>query len=301
MLLLLLGCAAVCRSMEPLRDIHDIHELMAWHDEAFTSSTTVTANIRLMGDLVFDTTTSQKMPLGREYKTAFRGIFDGNGHTVSGLTVSTADGAGLFERLVDATVKNLVIGKTCSFVSTSGDAGGLSALARGDVFVQNIVNEADVKGTRYVGGLFGQVSTGTISITAFKNTGDISSERNENEKSTYSGGMIGYMGHGTATINGCTNMGNVTAANMAEKGDAFSGGIIGRSNAFTTVERTMNTGNISAESTIRHGYAGGIVGYTSTENATLKSCTNSGNIASKGSQKQSYSGGIVGYSEDTLG
>lgn len=92
---MLLGVAVLCRSQGALREIHNISEFMAWNDEVFTSNaTSVTANIRLMGDLVFDAAASLKAPLGGQYNTPFTGVFDGNGHSIRGLNVNAAGEVG---------------------------------------------------------------------------------------------------------------------------------------------------------------------------------------------------------------
>ena len=57
------------------------------------------------GDIVFDAETSQNLPIGRIFNTAFSGTFDGNGHTIKGLQLSTIGSVGLFEKLENATVK----------------------------------------------------------------------------------------------------------------------------------------------------------------------------------------------------
>ena len=96
-LLGVVAMAVVCRTQDTVRTISSAAELIAWHNEVFTSSTTVTANVKLGGDIVFGAQTSQNMPIGHVHNTAFSGTFDGNGHTIKGLQVNTdAEYAGLF-------------------------------------------------------------------------------------------------------------------------------------------------------------------------------------------------------------
>ena len=56
--------AAVCHSQATLKNIGNIDEFVKWHNEVFTSSTTVIANIRLTGNIEFNETTSALAPLG---------------------------------------------------------------------------------------------------------------------------------------------------------------------------------------------------------------------------------------------
>ena len=61
--------AAVCHSQATPRNISNIDEFVKWHNEVFTSSTTVIANIRLTGNIEFNETTSALAPLGHTHKT----------------------------------------------------------------------------------------------------------------------------------------------------------------------------------------------------------------------------------------
>jgi len=116
----------------------------------------------------------------------YRGVFDGNGHTVSNLTIEGQSYLGLFGALEQgAEVKN--VGVADVNVIGSGDyIGGLAGLNGGDI--SNCFSTGTVIGeSRYIGGLVGSNYKGTI-INNYSNcsvTGD-----------SYIGGLVGYNDEG---------------------------------------------------------------------------------------------------------
>lgn len=109
-------------------------------------------NVTLQADIDF--TGSVFTPVGMSDSgecTPFRGSFDGMGHSVHGI-VPSGDNVGLFCCLEDATVSNLVVGRSCSFVGR-GNAGVLAPRVTGSLRVCNVTSRALVSGTNYVGGL----------------------------------------------------------------------------------------------------------------------------------------------------
>ncbi|MCR4921586.1 MAG: hypothetical protein K5945_07785 [Bacteroidaceae bacterium] len=87
----------------------------------------------------------------------YRGTFDGQGHTVRNLTVSTVDGSegGLFSRIIDATIKNLAVEN----VSISCD-GGIRAGAIIGIIIRGQVSNCYSYGKLEI-------------VTTSKNTGGI--------------------------------------------------------------------------------------------------------------------------------
>lgn len=133
-------------------------------------------------------------------------------------------------------------------------------------------NEANVRGTKEVGGIIGYNGSGNISNCV--NNNKIYTNTN------YGGGIVGYNNGGS--ISYCTNYNEVEAeTNLA-------GGITGYCAATATnVTECENRGNVKAK-----GYmAGGIIG-RNRENIVITNCRNYGEI----SADKSLNGGIVGYS-----
>ncbi len=168
----------------------------------------------------------------------FAGNFDGNGHKVSGLSITnaTADHQGLFGYVNGGSISNLTVEGT---VSGSGQyMGGIVGYLAGGT-VENCTNNAAVTSTYVnslacVGGVVGY-SMGNINNCI--NTGKIAADKN------YVGGIVGYNIGKAAGLN---NSGAVSGRNRA-------GGVAGYS---VSITNAANSGNVTAE----NQYAGGIVG-----------------------------------------
>lgn len=129
----------------------------------------------------------------------FKGTFDGQGFTISGLYAEDESSAGLFINLSGATVKNLYI-KNSLFIGEAYGTGSIAA-SSSDSVVENCVSDAIVIGYNLVGGLIGTLDYGAyISNSVFKGVvvGD-----------SYVGGLVGW-GDGSLYTSG--NMGTVYAS-----------------------------------------------------------------------------------------
>ena len=93
-------------------------------------------------------------PLGSA-ANPFGGTFDGNGHTISGLTIAepNSKNIGLFKHTDGATIKNLILGD----ISVTGQkyVGALVGTAK-DTTIGRVGVDAVVSGDRYVGGTTAQ-------------------------------------------------------------------------------------------------------------------------------------------------
>jgi len=207
---------------------------------------------------------------------AFKGIFDGNGKTITGLGISSGNCVGLFGIIDGATVKNLTfIGANISGSERAAVAVGLMV---GNSTVSSITvdENSTVSGQKYVAGIVGAMTIeGTISDCT--NNAKI-------EGTTYNvGGIVGaayYTAAGkTMTVSDCTNNGTVT-------GPYAVGGIVGLSTA--DVEGCSNTAAITATNMD----IGGIVGEQKVAGSVI-GCTNSGAVTNTGSGYGT--GGIIGW------
>lgn len=102
-----------------------------------------------------------------EGSTPFAGTFDGAGHTVSGLKITSTQGAdyaiGLFGILDGATAKNLTVADTKIAVPQSGLAGILCGMLANDSTVSGVSVSGSVSGKAGVGGIAGRMTlSGTI-------------------------------------------------------------------------------------------------------------------------------------------
>ncbi len=189
----------------------------------------------------------------------FNGMFDGQGHTISGINFV-------------GTVEN---GDFCwgLFSQANGIVRNLNLQGR---LIATITSTTDTKYTAYVGGLCGK-ATRQLTVDNVKTNVDLTVIDGGALSLSYVGGVFGF-GSTTATVSNCTNYGMVNGTQC--------GGLVGCVNALT-VENCENYGDVAGVEN-----CGGIVGYKSSSEGKVEKCNNYGNITASGD----YVGGIVGFS-----
>lgn len=202
----------------------------------------------------------------------FRGTFDGNGHTISGV-VLTEKGSdmGLFRYLeAGAVVKNLTLAVEVAPGGSAIGVGGLAGENRGTV--EHVTVTGSVTGVEDVGGLVG-VNGETGILRDCANQASVSGKRR-------TGGLAGQ---NLGVIADCVNSGAVNTGGDPDAEDA--GGIAGLNPG--TIRGCTNRGEI--------GYAhvgynvGGIAGR---QNGVIAGCTNAAPVYGR-----KDIGGIVGQFE----
>lgn len=145
------------------------------------------------------------------------GTFDGDGHTISNLTISAASGnAGLFAETNSSTVFKNIILHNVSVTLTGGSYAGVGGLI-GKIYGSTTIQGCGVSGAvtysgssiGYVGGLVGYLN-GKCTIKESYSQATIKNENN-NSSST-AGGLLGKTGTYTLSVTDCYASGNVTAA-----------------------------------------------------------------------------------------
>ncbi|MDR2512680.1 MAG: hypothetical protein LBD01_02635, partial [Puniceicoccales bacterium] len=107
-------------------------------------------------------------PIGNDYSKPFKGAFDGNGKTISGLFINrTADYQGLFGYIDGGMVKNL--GLENVNIKGSDYVGGVAGVVSGGGSLSNCYATGAVSGYNYVGGVAGRMFSGRISNCAALN------------------------------------------------------------------------------------------------------------------------------------
>ena len=217
-------------------------------------------NITLDKDI--DLTGKEWTPIGTGYSNKYTGTFDGGGHTIKGLTVTTNDQfVGLFGYLDKAgTVKNVVmegIQITSNHVLMSGNTGGVVGYSWGTI--ENCSVSGSVSGTVYVGGVVGvQIGgsiTGCNSSATVKGTVDV-------------GGVAGQT-NSSATLTACYATGNVIIE-MDPKKNIAGGSLVGM-NAGSSLLACYATGNVtSTGSSTGYVHIGGFLG--DNYNTTVTAC-----------------------------
>ena len=227
--------------------------------------------------------------------TPFAGIFDGGGHTITGVYILTDQlpmkFCGLFG-YNSGTVQNLNV---TAYISNIGVTGGI--VGRNTGTVTNCCFTGFVKASSEAGGIVGQNYEGTVTDCCFAGTVKSSDD---------AGGIVGQNYEGI--VANCCSTGSV-------KGEEFVGGVVG-GNREGTVINCYNTGSVKGSDydysgvvdgcTVYLNAVGGVVGCTY-DNDIVAYCYNTGSVSGK-----VYVGGVVGdrdaymsmygwYGEDDIG
>ncbi|MBJ6360759.1 cadherin-like beta sandwich domain-containing protein [Paenibacillus sp. GCM10012307] len=238
----------------------------------------------------------------------FSGTLDGDGHTITGLSIQReqSEYVGLFEALYGGKITNLnVLQAVVGGESHTGIVAGLASNA----VLNNVHTSGDVRGNGYVGGLVGNLQTASVqqagSSATIYGSGDYIGGLfgwafNSEISDSYAegavtgvgarvGGLVGELNGGV--IKRCYATGSVT-------GSSAVGGLIGNGTSsfnppdtvyLPEVENSYALGAVSGEST---GTAGGLAGYM--YQVTVKNSYSAGAVNASGT-----AGGFAGYSYDS--
>jgi len=225
--------------------------------------------------------------------TEFTGVFDGDGHTISHLTITGENYLGLFGMLnwrgevrqvglVDVNVSasgeyvgglagdihyaSIIASTSTGTVHGNGSVGGLAGHNSGSVIMSS--SAATVTGNGNVGGLVGYNAR---SITASTSTGAV-------EGSGHVGGLVGH-NRGSGNIANCYSTGTVT-------GDAKVGGLVGY-NWWADIATSYSTGRVTGDEDV-----GGLVGedHESSVRASFWDIESSGQTRSDGGDGRTTAG-----------
>lgn len=244
---------------------------------------TLTADIDLSG---IDWT-----PIGIDYNHRYAGTFDGNGKTITGLTVTTSDQyAGLFGYII-GTVQNVTLkGVKIESKHDVGSAGGVAGWSYGNIENCSVSGSVSCSGSHSIaGGVVGYQSGGFLtgcSSSATVNAGGVA------------GGVAGLTDSG-ATLTACYATGDVTLESINSGGN-FVGGVVG-SNTSSTLKACYAWGKVtgSGSGTV---YVGGVTG--SNDLGTLTACYHAketvsgpggatGGVAGRNFKDSMFGGGII--------
>ena len=207
------------------------------------------SDINITLDTDIDLTGKDWTPIGTNYDNSYKGTFDGGGHSITGLTVTTYDKyAGLFGWLNSAgTVKNVVMeGVQITNNHSSGFAGGVVGNSWGTI--ENCSVSGSVNGEVYVGGVVGKQTSG--SMTGCSSSATV--------KGTVNVG--GVAGESWGSMTACYATGNVTLEIYPGK-DISGGGVVGFKGG-NSVLACYATGNVNSKgSSTGNVHIGGLFGY----------------------------------------
>lgn len=244
----------------------------------------------------------------------FKGVFDGDGHTIKGLFINTDLGyQGLFGYLLEGTVKNInlldgnitagnvminndfnggIVGynnngtiEGCTFAgtltNTGNGLGGIAGYMKGtNAKIKNCENKALIIsgfGCR-IGGIVGYVTGGVVDQC--RNTGSFDSG-----ESYYTGGIAGQTSN--SSILNCGNTANIN-------GQFNVGGIVGYCAPQSLITNCYNTGNVEGFTIMDEYYGSSMGGIVGSNVGTISNCYNAGTIISLSAVEGNFVGGIVG-------
>ena len=195
-------------------------------------------------------------PIGTSSRQPFKGTFDGNGKTISGLKVSgTIAYAGFLGYTSAATVKNI---KVSDGIVTGTRVGGVVGCCYESTF-ENCSSSVVVSG-QIAGGIAGQASASTIK--ACHSTGNVTATES-NKDIVVAGGVVGFISM-NSSIQACYyTTGTVTGGKGAPSNTCGTGGVLGALSGNDKVYNCYSTGRVIA-GTNAEGDArtGGVIGET---------------------------------------
>ena len=191
-------------------------------------------SFRLTDDI--DMTRVSMSPIVKLYD----GTFDGNGHTISNLTLSGSSHIGLFAELSSyVTITGLTL-KDCTITNTSGSYAGIGALV-GKISGSNcVIKECGVSG-------------GTVST--------------KSSSAVYMGGLVGYA-QNPVSISDCYSTAAITANSSSSSRAAC---LVGYASSGTSIENCYVLGSVNANA----GYSGGLIAYavgSYSSHISIKNC-----------------------------
>ncbi len=243
---------------------------------------TLTGNITLTGDWT---------PIGTSISNAYKGTFDGGGHTITGLTVTTSDQyVGLFGYIGSGgTVKDVTLEEVKIESDNEMSAvGGVVGYSYGNI--ENCSVSGSVSSNSTAGGVVGAQLSGSI-------TGCSSSATVKGV--TYAGGIAGYT-NGGGSLTGCYATGSISVENNTTNA-AWAGGVVGNNGSSSTLKACYAWGSVtgSGSGTV---YVGGVTG--SNDLGTLTACYHAkgtvsgpggatGGVAGRNFKDFMFGGGII--------
>ena len=213
-------------------------------------------------------------PIGSE-SNPYTGTFDGQNHTISGMTLENAESySGLFGN-VTGTVRDFTVTGSITITGdetvsrVGGAVGSLGGTVSGVTSGVNITVSA---GNDHIGGVVGSMpenSSPTVESCVY--TGNITVTVEAGSVA----GIVGYIR--TGTIQNCANQGGIS---INTGGNGSVGGILGYcNNGKIYIRNCYNSGSIAAEGTAN---VGAIVGQNKSTQATVSNCCYLTGSADKG-------------------
>ena len=205
-------------------EIHNQGQLR-WFADQVNNNGRTNINARLMNDITMDGT--EWTPIGEYFAgKRFTGTFDGDGHTISGLTCTKpdADHVGLVGYAVGATIQNVTVQKS-SFNGDTYIGAVCGYIVGGKITGCTNSDTVNVRGNNFLGGIAGLADSTTVQRCF--NSGTVTGNYP-------TGGIVGFANN--ATVQDCGNTGAVKSPN----GNEYCGGIAGSTNNTSSIQNCYN-------------------------------------------------------------
>lgn len=226
----------------------------------------------------------------------FTGTFDGNGRTISNLTINVAGDAGFFSYLETAIVTNVKF--TNLSVTGTWVVGGLAAWNQ-DSAVDRVAVEGTVRESNgfAVGGIFGEMNGGTLYRSYSK--GIVGSQTTPTSPHLYAGGLVGFLGMGSEEARGTITESyaqTTVSPNTSTSRTVWAGGLVGGSYA-ADIHDVFAIGNVTGR-----GSVGGLVGFldcTDSNAWLLYKGIYRGDVVDKNAPSGGWAGTVGDYNDCT--
>ena len=264
--------------------ISNAGELITFSNSVNDGTTFEGTTVFLTEDIDFSSSNKSGFePIGKSDKSKnFLGVFDGQGHIIKNLVMSSSDFrfTGLFGYSEGVSIRNLVLDETCSFSR------------------YHLPNDSVNNNGTFISTIIGAWATGTGKTCIIENVVNKASisYQDKNSKYVIAGGIIAKCS-GNCKITNCINFGSILTSSDDASSYIYSGGIAGEveTNGFSSIKRCLNYGPVSNTMKGNDGISiGGIVGVI-WENTVIEDCVSYGPLSSeKNLAITLYIGSIIG-------
>ena len=209
---------------------------------------------------------------GYHYDTTFKGVFDGQGFTISNLTINSNDEVvGFFGWTERATIKNVILDKVNIIANNSeGVCGGLIGRSSRTT-VDSCFVTGSIEAGYCTGGLIGQ-SGGTV--TNCSTNTSVKCKCTSTQSLVITGAFIGDSGF--SSISNCTASGSVIIESHKDSYELYTGGFVG-SNNYGGIVNCSSSADISLlGEPADYPQFGGFAGYI--DGGTIEKCKYTGKI-----------------------
>ena len=187
----------------------------------------------------------------------YEGIFNGNGHTISGLCINNSE--------------SLFVGLFGMIGSISTNFTAVITVINSSAIVEKLTVEGNVKYTGYGLGMGGFGGIAGFNVATIRDCINKASLTTESETTTaYTDYIGGICGQNKGTIKGCINEGDIISISVA-------GGICAQNDGI--IEKCYNKGDITGKGSIALGGIAGVVSGTPNNSSSINNCYNIGTLS----------------------